>query len=182
MILFLLACQSAPQSGTQEQKANTVTKMQSSKAPVSSKAPAKSHHKTTEPAMTGAPPATPVDRTIDSSSSTVLHPPPLDASKHQRLEVCPPYYQILEIEARRATASPSDEPQRLAALRNLNRHLGYHPSGTALALVELEKESLVGPIHLSLDARNEYWGGIHSYIGALCRVDLSEIRARKQEK
>ena len=89
-----------------------------------------------------------------------------------------PVRKLLVQEKNRGTPAAS-ENDRISALREL-RILEYHPSDTAQAIVELEKEVLVGSIHLSLEERKQYWYRIHSYIGSICRADISKI-ARPQK-
>ena len=136
---------------------------------------------TTEAGNHSAPQPMPTQKNIDSSKQMVSHPPLLDAKKRQTIDICSPYYQLLEQEALRGSSSAS-EKKRLSALQDLNRLLEYHPAGTAQAIVELEKEVLSGPIHLSLQKRQEYWYSIHSYIGSICRADLSTINRPMKAK
>ena len=164
----LFACQ-----GESKKEAPSVSK---SKVPSSSeKIPAVQelgeHHSAPS---SKAPIPKPADKSIDSSGQTVKHPPTLDAKQHQTIDVCAPYYRLVALENKRGKGALDAE--RVASLRSLNRLLDYHPEHTATALVELEKEALDGPIHLSIEKRREYWKGIHLYIGGICRVDLSGIR------
>ena len=94
------------------------------------------------------------------------------------MDVCQPYYQLLDIEAQRDSAKAL-EKQRLSALRELNKKLDYHPAGTSAAIKELEKETLDAPITLDMAQRKKNWRSIHLYIGGICRVDLRALRSKK---
>ena len=178
MLWFLIACQTQSQSSQTKESA---PQKQNTRVSPKPKIKAKPH---TPPTSSGdgdltkpatAPPPLPTEQGVDSTLKKVLHPPPPEENKRQTLDVCVPYYRLLELEALRGTKE-APEKERLSSLRELNRLLDYHPAGTAQALVELEKELFVGKIELSIEKRKEYWYSIHSYIGGICRVDLSHIR------
>ena len=168
MFWLILACQD-----TSESKKQT---MQPSKEKVQITT---SEQTVLEKPQAGAPTALPKKTGIDTSDKVVIHPPPLKNQNRPVIDVCLPYGKLLKQEKLRGSPAAS-EKERIAALRDLNRTLEYHPSDTAQAIVELEKEVLVGPIHLSLEERTQYWYRIHSYIGSICRADISKI-ARPQK-
>ena len=169
MFWILIACQGEPQ------KESTASASKPKPVEDAQKKPKIQVESGSHSAMSAkAPSPKPLDKSIDSSGQTVKHPPVLAASKHQKIDVCTPYYRLVALENKRGKGALDAE--RIASLRDLNRLLDYHPEQTAQALVELEKEVVDGPIHLSIADRIEYWKSIHLYIGGICRVDLSGLR------
>ena len=182
MLCFFLACQNTPSPSPQ--KVQTQTTVQSSVPPsVATKPSVVTKPSTmTKPNIStkttsAAPKPLKADKTIDTATQRIPHPPPVPSSKHQKIDVCAPYYQILELENNRPTSKDKQsEAARIEQLQALNRILEYHPEDMAQTLVELEKESFVGPIHLSIEQRTQYWKSIHLYIGSICRADTSIYR------
>ena len=169
MLWLMLACQDAS-----DNKPQTVPTVQQEKKQTTN--PDQNH---IEMPQDDAPKASPSNTSIDTSAQVVVHPPPLEKRDRPVIDVCVPYGKLLQQEKFRGTSAAS-EKERLSALRELNQILEYHPSDTAQAIVELEKEVLVGPIHLSLEERQLHWYRIHSYIGSICRADISKIVSPKK--
>jgi|GEM_PF-5725123 len=171
MLWIFFACQGEPKDQPKETQSSpkTIEKQQSKPPVTATKVPS------TVDSSHAAPKPLPLDTRIDSKMQKVVHPPPLIGEKQQRIDVCTPYYKILELESQRGTATASEQ-DRISALRDLNRVLEYHPEDLAQSIVELEKESFEGAIHLSLQSRKEFWYNIHSYIGNICRADLSNLK------
>ena len=176
MLWLFIACQDTPKNLPQKE----VLPIKDIEKPVK-KEPLEPIPKNTDTISASAPSPMPIQKNIDSAKQVVSHPSPLDAKKQQTIDICRPYYQLLEQESLRGTPNAS-EKIRLSSLKDLNRLLEYHPENTAQAIVELEKEVLSGPIHLSLQKRQEYWYSIHSYIGSICRADLSKVHKPKKAK
>ena len=157
MLFFLLACASqTPQSTPSAEEAKTVPIPKKQIPPPDERAPK---------------PIT-IDTSINSSAQKISHPSV--PQKRVSVDVCDPYYTLLTLESQRGTAQANEE-KRIKTLRALNRTLEYHPENTAQAIVELEKEVFAGPIHLSIELRQTYWQALHSYIGSICRADLSNM-------
>ena len=176
MFWFLWACQSDPSPSSQSPKTTSTVK-KTTRDHTSTPKPSKPPPPQKTAQSSKAPKALKSDTSIDSSKQTLTHPPPLQPSKHQKIDVCAPYYQLLSIESSRTqTTKLQSEKERIQQLRELNQILEYHPKDMAQTLVELEKETLTGPIHLTLEQRQDYWKKIHVYIGSICRADISIYR------
>ena len=179
MLWLLIACQTEPKPKEMTPKEMTKSDQTS---PADTKKNVAQQESNTNPhahlehhSQAKAPPPLPKETGINSAQQKVAHPLPLDKQKRQTLDVCIPYYKLLELETQRGSKTAS-EKERISALRELNKLLDYHPAGTAQAIVELEKEHFEGKIELSIEKRTEYWYSIHSYIGGICRVDLSQLQ------